>query len=95
MAYSLKIKSVKEDTVVESGEAFLDVLVEVQKGGKNKSQHRFGFPVGTPQKQIEKELTQFRKNLENEDKRAEDDKEVEAKRAESQKVITNLTGKEL
>ncbi len=96
MAYSLKIKDVREDTHIETNEPFLDVAVEINRGTKAKKElSRFGFPIDTPQKQIEKELAQTLKNLEAEDKRREADKEVEEKKAASQKVISNLKGKEI
>lgn len=59
------IKSIDKDVIVSTKEEYLKVSVEILDG-KNKEVRNFGYPLGTSQKEILKDLSKTVENLQTE-----------------------------
>lgn len=95
MAYTLKIKNVKEDTLIADNTQFLDVEVEIFDGKKVVEVRKFGYPLETSEKTIKAALEKFISLYNDEAENAVLDKEKQKVKVESQKTITNLNNLEI
>ncbi len=90
MAYSLRVKDIKEETLVADNTQFLDVEVEILEDKKVVEVRKFGYPSGTTDKEVKADLDKFLKLFAKEQDDAVLDAEKEQKNAESKKTITNI-----
>jgi hypothetical protein len=103
MTYDLRIIEVKQQTLIADNSEFIDVEVEIFSTqtvkGKEKEvveeTRKFGFPLGTPEEEIQTELSRFLITFTGEKESAV----IDAARAQEQEAatetITKLTGKEI
>lgn len=95
MAYTLKIKDIKEETLIADNSQFLDVEVEILDGKKVVEVRKFGFTPETPEKEIKAALEKFIVLYNEESEHAVVEKEKAKVKAGSQKTITNLKNLEI
>lgn len=88
---TIEIIEVKKDTIVKTGERFLDVHAVIVDG-KKKLPRNYGFPLDTPKKVIEKELKKALELYEEEKATAEAQAEVQATDEGADKTIESLEG---
>lgn len=88
---TIEIVSVEKDTIVATGERFLDVRA-VLTDGKKKYPRNYGYPLGTPKKVIEKDLKKALELYDEEKARAAEQAEAVETEASADKTIESLKG---
>jgi len=87
----IKIKEVKKDTIVKTGERFLNVKAEIQDG-KTKVARNYSYPLGTTEKEIVKDLKKVLSLYDKEKAQAEAVAETDKAEAKADKTIEALEG---
>ena len=93
-----KIVKISKDSIVKTGERFLNVIVEITEGkGKSAVSHEvvWGYPLTTSKKEIEKDIKKYLKNRKEEKERAEENAQIEAEDKQADKTIEVLSGLEV
>jgi len=90
----IKIVNTEKDTIVKTGERFLNVQAVIVDG-KKKHPRNYAFPLGTPAKEINKELKKALDLYEAEKASAEANAERDEQEAKADKTIEALEGTEI
>lgn len=88
---TIEIVSIEKDTIVGTGERFLDVRA-LLTDGKKKYPRNYGYPLNTPKKVIEKDLKAALKLYDDEKATAAAQEEAEATETAADKTIESLKG---
>lgn len=91
---TIEVINTKKDTIVKTGERFLNVKAVIVDG-KKKHPRSWGFPLGTSAKQIEKELQKALDLYELEKAQAAAREETDKADAQADKTIEALEGTKL
>ena len=97
MKYTAEIKKVEKDRIVQSGEQFLDVEIEIREEGAKKvlETRKLGFPIETTDKEIQASIKKLLTLKETEQANAVEQAKVDKAEANANKVIDNLVGQEI
>ncbi len=91
--YSGKIKSIKKDVHIETGEQFLDVEIEIfDDKGKAVATRKIAFPVDEKPKKIKEEVRKYIKVFADERKMFEKNKKNDELNKLADKTIKDLEG---
>jgi hypothetical protein len=90
--YTAKILSVSKGHLQEDNSDFLDVQFEIADK-ENSIVFKEGFPLDTPQEEIEAAVEARLSLYKQESERAEANKEADALQAQADETISNLEGK--
>lgn len=93
--YKAKIKIITKGRMVDDGTEFLEVHLSITEGKKEKEVRKIGFPLGTSEKEIEKELKKYMATYEHDAQLAEDTKESDKLNTKAEKTIKGLSGKQI
>lgn len=85
-----RIKQSRVDTVVATGEKFIDVEVDIYADGVVIETKKFGFPIGTPATQIQTEIKALLGNIKAEAENAIANEEAEQVEQLAQNTISEL-----
>jgi len=95
MAYSLKVKGAKRDTVLADGVDFIEVEFSVLNGKKAVETRKQGFPLGTSEKKISDTLQRYLDQYVTEREAAEVQAEREAELVVADETIISVHDIEL
>ena len=90
-----KIKGSQIETVIATGEKFIDVEVEFYADGEIYRTMRFGYPIGTPVEQIKGEISQALANLKTEAVNQVANEEAEKVEQTAQDTVNQLADLEI
>lgn len=88
---TIEVLSVTKDTIVKTGERFLNVKAQIVDG-KKKHPRNYAYPIDTPKKVIEKELANALDLYEQEKAQAAANEEADKAEAGADKTIEALEG---
>ncbi len=96
------ITKITKETIVKTGERFLDVEIELRGAPTRKAKKgevleviRWGYPLGTSEKEIKGDLKKLLVTRAEEGKQTEANAELEAEDAQADKTINSIDGLEI
>lgn len=89
--FKAKIKKVKKDTELETGEDFLDVELKLSDG-KTSHERKLAFPVGSSSDAIKAEVKKYVETFNADAKLAIEDKKKEERDKKIKEVVEDLEG---
>jgi hypothetical protein len=90
--YSLKIKDIKRERNIATGEQFLDVEVSILKSGKFAETRKFAYPIDTKEASIKSDLERFLETHQQDIARGEANKAADEANANAEKTVSKLKG---
>jgi len=90
-----KIKTSRVDTVIATGEKFIDVEVEIYADEQIIETKKFGYPIGTPVEQITSEISNTLGNMKIEAENAVASEEAEKVEKIAQDTVNELADLEI
>lgn len=94
--FTARIKTIKREELLEDKSEFFSVEVEIlDNKGKTLEVRKLGFPVDTPEAEIEAEVKKFVLTYEQDAELKKVDKAKEKRDKKINLTIKNLTGKEI
>lgn len=94
--FTAKIKDIKKDVLQATQEPFLDVEVEIlNEKGKVAETRKYAYPLGTPAKDIKRDVENMLESYHSDLESKEASKEKDSLHAKADKTIEALKGVEV